>query len=563
MERIETQWIIKEKIPAEIQEELAQYPNLIQQILFNRNIRTRQEADQFLRATSPEHSPFKLLQLGHAVEIILKAIEENKKILVFGDYDVDGVTSSVILVQLLQKYSANVDVYIPNRFDEGYGLSFDAVSSVLERNPNLLITVDCGVRSAKEVAYLKKQGVDVVVTDHHQPHDILPDADAIICPKQPGDDYPFKHLAGVGIAYKLAAGLLEKKPIQGVQGEDWIDLVAVGTIADLAPLNGENRILVRKGLRSIRLGKNKGLLALANVCGTNIHQVRSADIGFRIGPRLNAAGRLDSADLAFKLLMARTTKEAGELALELDRENSKRQNITRDIQNKAIEKYDPRRNKNFLFFWDKDFHEGVVGLAASKLVDQFYRPAIVGVQNNGQVRASCRSIEELNITNALDQCEQFLVQHGGHAMAAGLTIDVDQIESFLGAFDEVCSQKFIADELVKKHYAEAEVNFEELYPENLKYYEVLEPLGNKNPYPLFVSRNISVKRIFKIGREKDHLKMTLSDGKVDFTAVAWRFGEYFDALADAEKIDVLYAYETNEYNGRISLQLRIVDFKVL
>jgi len=327
-------------------------------------------------------------------------------------------------------------------------------------------------------------------------------------------------------------------------------------------VDGENRTLVRRGLRRIRLGQNKGLLALANVSGTNVHQVRSEDIGFRIAPRLNAAGRLDSAHLAFQLLMAHTTKEAGKYALQLDQENHKRQDITRDIQNQALEKYDPLVHKNFLFFWDTEFHEGVVGLAASKLVERFYRPAIVGVENDGVVRASCRSIDELNITSALDQCAEFLVQHGGHAMAAGLTIKVDRIGDFVNAFDQTCVDIFGGQQLVKKIFAEAEVTFSELYPANLRYYEVLEPLGNGNPYPFFVSRNISIKRIYSIGKEKEHLKMALTDGVVDFSAVGWRFAEFQETLEAADKIDILYAYETNEYNGNVNLQLRIVDFKI-
>jgi single-stranded-DNA-specific exonuclease len=562
MVRAESYWIIKEKISSEATEELGQYPNLIRQILFNRDIRTSEAADTFLRANSPEYSPFDLLNMSDAVETIHSAIEAESKIVVFGDYDVDGVTSSVILVQLLQNYQCDVDVFIPNRFDEGYGLSFDAVASVMNKNPDLIITVDCGVRSVKEVEILKQQGVKVVITDHHQPHAVIPAADAVICPKQPGDSYPFKDLAGVGIAYKLAQGLLEQTPIPGVDVDQWIDLVAIGTIADLAPLKGENRTLVRRGLRRIRLGQNKGLLALANVSGTNIHQVRSEDIGFRIGPRLNAAGRLDSAYLAFELLMVQTTKEAGELALKLDQENHKRQDITRDIQNRALEKYDPLVHKNFLFFWDTDFHDGVVGLAASKLVERFYRPAIVGVEHDGFVRASCRSIEELNITSALDECAEFLEQHGGHAMAAGLTVKVDQIDDFTNAFNEVCINIVGEQQLLKKIYSEAEVTFSELHPDNLRYFEVLEPLGNGNPYPLFVSRNISIKRIYPIGKEKEHLKLILTDGTLDFMAVAWRFAEFQDSLESAEKIDILYAYETNEYNGKIDLQLRIIDFKI-
>ena len=557
-----TKWEIPEKIPDDCARKFEAYPNLIRQILFNRGVRTADEADAFLRANEPEYDPFLLKDIDQAIAIIHSAIQNKRRIIVFGDYDVDGVTASVILVQLLRKYKADVDVFIPNRFDEGYGLSIDALDSVLKMNPDLLITVDCGVRSVQEVALAIEKGIDVVITDHHQPADAIPQANAIVCPKQPQDQYPYKGLAGVGIAYKLAQGLLNEYPLPGVRADDWIDLVAVGTIADLADLDGENRILVRRGLRSLRLGQNKGILALANVSGTNITKIGSEDIGFRIGPRLNAAGRMDSADLAFRLLMAETTETAGEFALELDQNNRDRQKVTRDIQEKAEAMYDPIRNARFLFFWDKDFHEGVVGLAASRLVDKYYSPSIVGVLRDGVVRASCRSIAGFNITSALDACKQFLMQHGGHAMAAGLTIEVQDIEPFLDAFDAICAREFEGKYLAKAYSVEAEVTFQELHPENLSFYEVLEPLGQTNPSPLFVTRNVNIKKVRKIGHDGEHLRLDLADETMGFSAVAFRFGEYYEELRDAKKIDVLYAYETNTYNGSTSLQLRLVDFKI-
>lgn len=555
-------WIIKQKISPEISQNLRKYPNLIQQILFNRGLTNEEAADAYLRANTPEYSPFLLKDLDRAVEIIYQAILDKKKVVVFGDYDVDGVTSSVLLVQLLQAYGANVEVFIPNRFDEGYGLSFDAVNAVMEMKPDLIVTVDCGVRSEKEVEFLNGLGVRVIITDHHQPHDHIPAADAVVCPKQPGDSYPYKELAGVGLAYKLAQGLLEKHPLQGVSANDWIDLVAVGTIADLAALDGENRTLVRQGLRRMRFGQHKGLLALANVSGINIEQSCSEDIGFRIGPRLNAAGRLDSARLAYDLLMAKTTEEAGLLALKLDEENRKRQLITQEMVKKAEEKYDPQLHQNLLFVWDENFHEGVVGLAASKLVEKYYRPAIVGVLKEGLIHASCRSIEEVNITQALDQCAQYLEKHGGHAMAAGLTISAELTVSFMNAMDTACCEMIDGRKLVKKYHAESEVALRELRPENLKYYELLEPLGNGNSAPLFVTRNLRIRQIRKIGRDQGHLKMTLSDGSLNFTAVAWRLADSYDALQEAKMIDVLYAFEKNTYNGDTTLQLRIVDYQI-
>ncbi len=569
VDQSKTHWLIPPSIPNEINEALESYPTLFRQILFNRGITTTSMAESFLRADEPVYPPFLLRDLEKAVQIIHDSILVGKKIIIFGDYDVDGVTASALMVQVLRHYGADVNSYIPNRFNEGYGLTMDALHEVLRLKPDLIITVDCGVRSLVEVDHARKEGADVIITDHHQPFDSLPKANAVICPKQPDDDYPFKELAGVGIAYKLSQGLLQKYPIPNVQADNWVDLVAVGTIADLAPLIDENRTLVRKGLRSIRFGKHLGLLALANVSGINIHQLKAEDIGFRIGPRLNAAGRLGSADLAFQILMAETTKQAGPIALSLDQENQKRQGITKEIQAHVENLYDPEINEWMLFYWDKDFNEGVVGLAASRLVERFYRPAIIGVQKGDVVRASCRSIPELNITSAFDECEDLLLQHGGHAMAAGLTVEMKNLVPFTEKFTKICERELENIPLIREIEAEKEVNLIDFLPDPkkkddpkhklLKYLGDLEPVGIGNQTPLFIARDIECRSVRLIGKTGDHLKMTVSDGKISFDAVAFRFGEYYEQIRSAQSIDILFSYDLNIYNGRKSLQLKIKD----
>ncbi|MDO9546357.1 MAG: single-stranded-DNA-specific exonuclease RecJ, partial [Pelolinea sp.] len=536
-----TRWFIPPTIPSEIDDALKTYPKIFRQILFNRGIKTIDEADTFLRANDPLHDPFLLKDFEKAIQLILASIQEKRKIIIFGDYDVDGVTASALLVQVLRQYGADVEAFIPNRFEQGYGLSMDAINEVLQLEPDLIISVDCGVRSIKEVDHARKMGVDVIITDHHQPHANIPRANAVICPKQPGDKYPFKELAGVGIAYKIAQGLLQKHPIPNVHVDDWVDLVAVGTIADLARLEGENRTLVRKGLRSIRFGKRPGLLALANVSGINITEINTDDIGFRIGPRLNAAGRLGSADPAFEILIAETTEEAGPLALLLDQENQKRQGITKDIQSQVEDRYASEENKWILFFWDAEFNEGVVGLAASKLVDRYYRPAIIGVKKDDVIRASCRSIPELNITFVLDECEELLLQHGGHAMAAGLSVELINIDAFTNKITSICKRELEKEQLIRETKAELEVNLTDLHPDLLKFINDLGPLGIGNPRPLFVSRNVKCLRTRKIGNNGDHLKMTVSDGKISFDAIAFRFGSFYEQIQSAQTIDILFS----------------------
>jgi len=559
VDQSKTCWLIPPSIPNKISEALESYPSLFRQILYNRGITNASAAESFLRADEPPHDPFLLKDLEKSVQIIHDSILDGKKIIIFGDYDVDGVTASVLMVQVLRQCGADVNSYIPNRFKDGYGLTMGALQNVLQKKPDLIITVDCGVRSLQEVEHARNEGVDIIITDHHQPFDSLPKANAVICPKQPDDDYPFKGLAGVGIAYKVAQGLLQKYPIPNIEIENWIDLVAVGTIADMAALVDENRALVRKGLRSMRLGKRPGLLALANVSGTNIHKVKAEDIGFRIGPRLNAAGRLGSAELAFQVLMAETTKLAAPKAILLDQENQKRQGITKEIQEKVENLYDPEANEWMLFYWDKGFHEGVVGLAASRLVERYYRPAIIGVQKGGVVRASCRSIPEMNITSALDECENLLLQHGGHKMAAGLTVEMDKLLLFTEKFAEICKQKLENLPLVREIKAEAQVDLMNLHPDLLNYYDILEPMGIGNPMPLFVATDVECKGVRRIGNTGDHLKMVVSNGKINFDAVAFRFGEYYEQIRSAQTINILFSYDLNIFNGRKSLQLKIKD----
>jgi single-stranded-DNA-specific exonuclease len=560
-EKIKTEWLVQPSLPTEVDKNFESYPKIFRQILFNRGFNTVNEAESFLRADNPIYDPFLLKGMDKAVDLISKSITKKKKIIIFGDYDVDGVTASALLVQVLQKYKADVEAFIPNRSEQGYGLSMKALKEALLRKPGLIISVDCGVRSVKEVEQARKSGVDVIITDHHQPHAVIPRANAVICPRQPDDMYPFKELAGVGIAYKVAQGLLQKHPIQNVLADDWIDLVALGTIADMAKLEEENRVLVRKGLRAIRFGNHPGLLALANVSGFNITEIKSDDIGFRIGPRLNAAGRLGSADDAYKILFSKTTKEAGELALLLDQKNKLRQSITTDIQSRIEDLYDPDKNKWILFFWDKKFHEGVVGLAASKLVDRFYRPSIIGVQKDDVVRASCRSIPELNITDVLDECEDLLLQHGGHAMAAGLTIELRNIEEFTQRITRICKRELDGKQLIHMISAETEVKLIDLHPDLLKFIEDLGPLGIGNPKPLFVSKNVKSIRTRKVGTDGDHLKMTVSDGKINFDAIAFRFGSSYEYIQSGQYFDMLFSYELHTYNGRKSLQLNIRDIK--
>jgi single-stranded-DNA-specific exonuclease len=560
-------WQICPPIPAYAEEVLNKYHPVLRQILYNRGYVTSESAQRYLEARPPEGTdPFGLLGLNVAVDRLLQGIGQFEPIAIYGDYDVDGVTATALLVNILKGLGANVIGYIPNRFDEGYGLNKEALDTLKEQGIHLVITVDCGIRSPEEAAYARDLDIDLIITDHHHPAGKLPQALAIINPKQPGDTYPDKDLAGVGLAYKLAEGLLTSMrkgglPIPAnVNHEDTLDLVALGTVADLAPMTGENRTLVRAGLMLMHKPHRQGLSALIGASGLVPGKISAMDIGFILGPRLNAAGRLDTAQDALTLLTTDDFQVAGRLAQQLDNQNRERQKITREIREQAEQLVLTDGKLPFLIFAaHKDFNAGVVGLAASRLAEQYYRPAIVARINGETTRGSCRSIPEFHITDALDQCADLLVQHGGHAAAAGFTVRNDHLEELI-----LRLQKIAADQL--SHYdlrpvltADAVVELADLDLQLLKSLDDLQPTGYGNQQALFVTRNLKVKYARPVGKDGIHLKLLVSDGWLDMDAIAFRLAQRVDRIP--AKVDLIYTFELNEYNGRQSFQLNVRDIK--
>lgn len=562
-------WIISPPIGSEAKAELQAFPEILQQLLFNRGYATDPSARAFLRAeTNFDTNPLQLLGMQTAVARIRQALAANEPIAIYGDYDVDGVTATALLVQTIQALGGQVRGYIPNRFDEGYGLNPEAFDTLKAEGVKLVISVDCGIRSPAEAAHAKKIGLDLIISDHHQPSGVrggpntdLPDALALINPKLDGDPYPDKDLAGVGVAYKIAQTLLQPDQLELL--ENLLDLVALGTVADLAPLTGENRMLVRKGLKKIRATTRQGLFALANVAEMTISKTTATNIGFTLGPRLNAAGRLKSAQAALDLLTTSDVFAAGQLALKLDQQNRDRQTLTRKIQERAEKmalEDDP--HAHLLFAVHPEFNSGVVGLAASRLVETFYRPAAVGQMNEDTTRCSCRSIPEFHITEALDQCKDLLVRHGGHAAAAGFTVRNENLPALKERLQEIARSQLAEIELRPTLSADMEVPLSQMNGEVLKFIEYLQPTGYGNQDAVFVSRNLIVKSIRTVGADSKHLKMTLSDGRATFDAIGFRLGHLLPEMPPGSRVDAMYAFETNEFNGRVSMQLNLKDVKL-
>jgi single-stranded-DNA-specific exonuclease len=552
----EKEWVIKEPIPMTIQKELNGYPKIVQQLLYNRGILNQQQAEEYLTHTI-NHNPFLFSQMDHAVEIILQKIKDNEKIAVYGDYDVDGITATALLSQVLISHHADVWPYIPNRFDEGYGVNTNALDSLAEAGIKLLITVDCGIRSPEELYYAKKLGMQVIITDHHAPSEVIPDVDAIIC-QHLNDLYPDKYLSGVGLAYKLAQAIFIKQGKAVELADEWLDLAALGTVADVVPLMGENRRIVNIGLSRIRLAKRLGLTALIRASNLRLGEFSSINISFGIAPRLNAAGRLETPQLALDLLMTEDINQAALLAQRLDDLNRERQKITREMQMKAEEMINPENL--LLFAVDSEFSSGLVGLVAAKLTEFYYRPAIIAYQGEKYTRASCRSIQEFNITQALDECENLLVQHGGHAMAAGFTVENDKLDFLQQKLNEIAHRELSEMGLRPVISADMVIPLEEIPADILTQLDHLEPIGSENPQAVFVSKGVQVVRSKAVGKDESHLKLTLKGNQSSvYDAIAFHQGHWSKVLP--KNIDIIYTIERNFFNGNIYTQLNIRDIK--
>ena len=552
----EKEWIIAPIIPNDVKLELNDYSEIMQQLLYNRGITNAVSASLFFEKETNAFDPHLLSGIQTAVERIRIAIDNKDRIAVFGDYDADGITSTALLTEVLSKLGAIVIPFIPER-EDGYGVNTFAIDYLHEQDISLVITVDCGIRSPEELRYAQDLGMEVIVTDHHVPAEIIPNVHSVICPRAPGDQYPDKNLAGVGVAYKLAQALFFAIEGSMDPADHWLDLVAIGTVADVVPLLGENRLLVSKGLRNLRFSNRIGLKSLISVAGFDQRKINTLDISFGIAPRLNAAGRMDSPKKALKLLLTEDKNEAGLLSQELDDINRKRQKITQQMQELAQKEIDD--NKMIIHVIDENFTSGLVGLVSAKLTEFFYRPSIVGFKGKEYTRASCRSIPEFHITHALDKCENLMVRHGGHAMAAGFTVANENIDRLLLEMELIAEAELDPKDLTPKIIVDMEYPIRLLPEKILEDLDQLEPLGAENSEAVFVSRDVSVKFARTVGKDENHLKLRLKDNNIEYDAIAFNQGYWGKEMPT--RIDVVYSIERNHYNGNIYKQLRVKDLK--
>ena len=533
---------------------------IIGKIIVNRNVTSDEDVRIFITPTRDDfHDPFLFKGMDIAVDRILQAINNKEKILIYGDYDVDGITSTTVLKKYLQERGGIVNTYIPNRLNEGYGLNKEAIKKIKEMGTDLIITVDCGISGIEEVKYAKELGIEVIVTDHHEVGEVLPDALAVIDAKRKDNTYPFNLLAGVGVVFKVIQAISIRLNLKAEEYLKYLDLVCVGTISDIVPLEGENRTIAKLGLMLIRVTKNVGLRELIKSSGYK--EIDSNTISFGVAPRINACGRMGHEEEALKLFLAETKEEAVEVTKKLNEYNTLRQNTEKAIYEDAVSKIEKENieNKNSIVVGGYNWHHGVIGIVSSKVTEKYYKPSILLCFEDGIAKGSGRSIQGFDLYEGLTKCSEFLDKFGGHAMAVGLTLNKENFENFKDKFEKIAEEANIK-EMVPTIYIDEEVKLKDISMDLVKSLSVLEPFGEANKVPLFLIKNLKIDSIRALS-EGRHLKLSLRDESVVINAIGFDIGNLAEEYKIGDKIDVVGTLEINSFNGFSSIQINIKDIR--
>lgn len=559
------EWIvtkINKKECVALSEELGVSP-LVAQLLINRGLNDSKAARAFLNGSFADlHDPFLLCDMEKAVEHIVNVIEQKLPITIYGDYDVDGMTSTTLLLEVLEILGAQVDYYIPHRLNEGYGLHLEALKEIAQRGTKLIITVDCGISAQEEAKAAQEMGMGMIITDHHEPGMHLPEGIAVINPKRHDDDYPFKGLAGVGVAYKLAQALLArvyKRTDYSELGMRWLDLVALGTIADIVPLVEENRILVKEGLQILNQDKRLGIKVLREKAGWSKKDLTEETVGFYLGPRLNSAGRMDTAQWGIKLLKTKELKDAETIGNELNRLNTERQAICETIYQEALllmREQVNLENEKVIVLAGAGWHHGTIGIVASRLLEHFYRPVIL-LCNEGQIcRGSARSIVGFHLFKALGECDAVLQNYGGHEQAAGLSLATSNVTEFRRMINGIADDWLTEADLIPRLQIDGAIHLKQINLNLVEEIKRLAPFGNGNPVPAFIARDIVLDRAIPVGGGK-HLKIVADN----IEGIGFGLGEYSETLQQAGQIDVAFNLGINKWNGLTKPQMQLIDYR--
>ena len=557
---IKKKWTANEENPALLERLVSEtgYDEGLIRILINRKNKSKEDIKDFLNPSLDNlFDPFLLNDMDKAVERINTALLNKEKIFIYGDYDVDGVTASSLLYKALKSKDALVEIYIPDREGEGYGLNSMAVERIKELGGSLIITVDCGITSIEEAKRAKELSVDMIITDHHTCPEALPECVAVINPKRKDSTYPFFELCGAGVAFKLCSAL-------GIINDELLAIAAIGTVADIVPLVSENRIIAYYGIEKLREGILENINILTSVAGSDYKNINARALGFTIAPRINAAGRMASAKEAVEFFITKDNERMKELAVYLDSLNEKRQSCEKEILEEAREKIikNSENNRNVLVLWGENWHEGVIGIVASRLTEEFYKPCVLISVNNGIAKGSSRSIKGFNIYDALSGVSDLLIKFGGHELAAGLSLYEKDLEAFKEKINENASEIFKKESFSPEITLDCELKGKNINEEYFEFLKRLEPFGMGNPEPVFLIKNAVVKNAFSFSMDKHMRLNVLKDGK-DLENVGFGLGKYAPSLRGGDKLHIAATLGINEYKGIRRLQGVIRDIKLV
>lgn len=572
---LEKKWIVKEPgNPALVRQLSADLgiDQTLANLLVQRNIRTQAEARAFLRPQLDQlHDPFLMKDMDKAVDRLVSAISRQEKILIYGDYDVDGTTAVSLVYSFLRKHSSNnLDYYIPNRYAEGYGISYKGIDWAYENGFTLIIALDCGIKAVEKVKYAKEKGIEFIICDHHLPDGHLPEAVAVLDPKRSDCSYPFDDLSGCGVGFKLMQAYSKKMDIPQADVLSLLDLLVVSIASDLVSITGENRVLAYFGLKQLNTSPRRGLLSIIKLAGLEKHMITIDDIVFKIGPRINAAGRMESGKTAVDLLTSRNDDDARNIGDAINTHNNDRKNEDRKITLEASEmvaSINHFNDRKATVVYNPDWHKGVLGIVASRLVESFYRPTIVLCKSNGLITGSARSIPGFDLYEAIEKCSEYLENFGGHMYAAGLTLKEENFAPFCEKFESIVASTITKEVLTPVVNIDTYLDFKQITPRFFNLLKQFQPFGPGNLSPVFISEKVYDNgNGRKVGSESGHLKLELiqeDDFHRHISAIAFNRSEHFEHLRSGNPVDICYSIAENYYRGIANIQLRVKDIKLV
>ena len=555
------------RISKELADKLAISP-VICQLLVKRGITTEKEANKFFKPNLNDlHDPFLMPDMDKAVKRLNRALGEREKILVYGDYDVDGTTAVSLVYKFLRPYTSLLDYYIPDRYDEGYGISYKGIDYAADTDVKLIISLDCGIKAIEKIEYAKQKGIDFIICDHHMPDDTLPDAVAVLDAKRVDSIYPYEHLSGCGVGFKFMQAFAKSNNFPFADLEKLLDLCAVSIASDIVPITGENRIMAYYGLKQINSNPSLGLKGIIDVCGLTGKEITMSDIVFKIGPRINASGRMMNGKEAVDLLLAKDSESAREKSENINQYNDERRELDKKITDEAnaiIDDFQDMADRKAIVVFNPAWHKGVIGIVASRLTEKYYRPAVVLTKSSELITGSARSVSGFDIYKAIESCRDLLENFGGHTYAAGLSLKEENLEAFTNRFLQLAADEIVPEQMVPQLDVDAILDFKDINAKFMHDLKKMSPYGPDNQKPVFCSRRVKDYGTSKlVGKDLEHIKLELIDANSNspIHGIAFGMHKHSKHIKGMKPFNICYTVEENTYNGNTSLQLMIKDIK--